>query len=55
MSTTRGTQPVYRQILKNRTPETVRFEDTLEFFNLVLELKLSREEKAELTAFLRHL
>jgi cytochrome c peroxidase len=30
-------------------------EDTVEFFNLVLELKLNREEKAALTAFLRAL
>ena len=28
-------------------------EDTVEFFNLVLELQLSRQEKADLTAFLR--
>ncbi|HKN86184.1 MAG TPA: hypothetical protein VJV04_04960 [Nitrospiraceae bacterium] len=28
-------------------------EDTVEFFNLVLELKLNREEKAALTAFMR--
>jgi cytochrome c peroxidase len=28
-------------------------EDTVEFFNLVLELKLSEEEKRDLTAFLR--
>jgi cytochrome c peroxidase len=28
-------------------------EDTVEFFNLVLELKLTKEEKADLTAFLR--
>jgi cytochrome c peroxidase len=28
-------------------------EDTVEFFNLVLELKLSKEEKADLVAFLR--
>jgi cytochrome c peroxidase len=28
-------------------------EDTVEFFNLVLELKLSRDEKADLVAFLR--
>src|SRR5947209_7056819 len=28
-------------------------EDTVEFFNLVLELKLSKEEKADLTAFLK--
>jgi cytochrome c peroxidase len=30
-------------------------EDTVEFFNLVLELKLSKEEKADLVAFLRQL
>jgi cytochrome c peroxidase len=30
-------------------------EDTVEFFNLVLELKLSKEEKIDLTAFLRAL
>ncbi|WP_447985211.1 cytochrome B6 [Nitrospira sp. Nam74] len=30
-------------------------EDTVEFFNLVLELKLNRDEKAALTAFLRAL
>ncbi len=30
-------------------------EDTVEFFNLVLELKLSAQEKADLTAFLRAL
>jgi len=30
-------------------------EDTVEFFNLILELKLSAEEKADLTAFLRAL
>lgn len=30
-------------------------EDTVEFFNLVLELKLTKEEKADLTAFLRQL
>lgn len=30
-------------------------EDTVEFFNLVLELKLNREEKAALTAFMRAL
>lgn len=28
-------------------------EDTIEFFNLILELKLSKEEKADLVAFLR--
>ncbi|MCI0380521.1 MAG: cytochrome B6 [Gemmataceae bacterium] len=30
-------------------------EDTVEFFNLVLELRLTQEEKADLTAFLRQL
>jgi cytochrome c peroxidase len=30
-------------------------EDTVEFFNLVLELKLHKEEKADLVAFLRQL
>jgi cytochrome c peroxidase len=30
-------------------------EDTVEFFNLVLELKLTREEKADLVAFMRQL
>jgi cytochrome c peroxidase len=30
-------------------------EDTVEFFNLVLELKLSKEEKSDLVAFLRQL
>jgi hypothetical protein len=30
-------------------------EDTVEFFNLVRELKLHREEKADLVAFLRQL
>ena len=30
-------------------------EDTVEFFNLVLELKLTKEEKADLVAFLRQL
>ena len=30
-------------------------EDTVEFFNLVLELKLSKEEKQDLVAFLRQL
>lgn len=30
-------------------------EDTVEFFNLVLELKLTKEEKVDLTAFLRQL
>ena len=30
-------------------------EDTVEFFNLVLELKLSRQEKKDLVAFLRQL
>jgi cytochrome c peroxidase len=30
-------------------------EDTVEFFNLVLELKLVKEEKADLVAFLRAL
>jgi cytochrome c peroxidase len=30
-------------------------EDTVEFFNLVLELKLNKEEKADLVAFLRQL
>jgi cytochrome c peroxidase len=30
-------------------------EDTVEFFNLILELKLTKEEKADLTAFLRTL
>jgi cytochrome c peroxidase len=30
-------------------------EDTVEFFNLVLSLKLTKEEKADLTAFLRQL
>lgn len=30
-------------------------EDTVEFFSLVLELKLNREEKAALTAFMRAL
>jgi cytochrome c peroxidase len=28
-------------------------EDTVEFFNLVLELKLSQEEKDDLTAYMR--
>jgi hypothetical protein len=28
-------------------------EDTVEFFNLVLELKLTRQEKKDLVAFLR--
>ena len=28
-------------------------EDTVEFFNLVLELNLSKEEKADLVAFLK--
>ncbi len=30
-------------------------EDTVEFFNLILELKLTKEEKADLVAFLRQL
>ena len=30
-------------------------EDTVEFFNLILELKLSGEEKKDLTAFMRAL
>ena len=30
-------------------------EDTVEFFNLVQELKLTREEKADLVVFLRQL
>ena len=30
-------------------------EDTVEFFNLVLEVKLTKEEKAQLVAFLRQL
>src|SRR5205814_6262274 len=30
-------------------------EDTVEFFNLILELKLSKDEKEELTAFMRQL
>jgi cytochrome c peroxidase len=30
-------------------------EDTVEFFNLVLSLKLSKEEKADLVAFMRQL
>jgi cytochrome c peroxidase len=30
-------------------------EDTVEFFNLILELKLAKEEKADLVAFLRQL
>ncbi len=30
-------------------------EDTVEFFNLVLSLKLSKEEKQDLAAFLRQL
>jgi len=30
-------------------------EDTVEFFNLVFELKLSKEEKASLVAFMRAL
>ena len=30
-------------------------EDTVEFFNLVLELKLTKEEKTDLVAFLRQL
>ena len=30
-------------------------EDTVEFFNLVLETKLTKEEKADLVAFLRQL
>jgi cytochrome c peroxidase len=30
-------------------------EDTVEFFNLVLELKLAKEEKADLVAFLKAL
>ena len=28
-------------------------EDTVEFFNLVLELKLNQQEKSDLTAFMR--
>jgi cytochrome c peroxidase len=30
-------------------------EDTIEFFNLILELKLNKEEKGNLVAFLRQL
>ena len=30
-------------------------EDTVEFFNLVLELKLTKQEKADLVAFMRRL
>jgi hypothetical protein len=30
-------------------------EDTVEFFNLVLGLKLNKQEKSDLTAFLRQL
>ncbi len=30
-------------------------EDTIEFFNLVLELKLTKDEKRDLVAFLRQL
>jgi cytochrome c peroxidase len=30
-------------------------EDTVEFFNLILELKLTKEEKADLVAFMRQL
>jgi len=30
-------------------------EDTVEFFNLVLETKLTKEEKADLVAFMRQL
>jgi hypothetical protein len=30
-------------------------EDTVEFFNLVLELKLTAQEKADLVAFMRQL
>jgi cytochrome c peroxidase len=30
-------------------------EDTVEFFNLILETKLSKDEKADLVAFLRQL
>ena len=30
-------------------------EDTVEFFNLVLELKLNKQEKADLAAFMRAL
>ena len=30
-------------------------EDTVEFFNLVLELKLSKQEKSDLVAFMRAL
>jgi cytochrome c peroxidase len=30
-------------------------EDTVEFFNLILELKLTKEEKADLVAFRRQL
>jgi hypothetical protein len=30
-------------------------EDTVEFFNLILELGLTEEEKADLVAFLRQL
>jgi cytochrome c peroxidase len=30
-------------------------EDTVEFFNLVLELKLNQEEKTDLVAFMRQL
>lgn len=30
-------------------------EDTLEFFNLILELKLSEQEKKDLVAFMRQL
>jgi hypothetical protein len=35
--------------------EKLTLEDTAEFFNLVLELQLTKEEKADLVAFLRTL
>jgi hypothetical protein len=38
-----------------REDRLLTLEDTVEFFNLVLELKLSGEEKSDLAAFLRTL
>jgi hypothetical protein len=38
-----------------RAPTAFTLEDTVEFFNLVLQLKLSGQEKTDLVAFMRQL
>jgi hypothetical protein len=41
--------------MPSRNGRCLTLEDTVEFFNLVLALKLSEEEKQELVSFLRQL